>query len=124
MITLVSFIDIESSILSLLNESLIPSMLTIILKNFLIFALLILNSSVDATSLMKIVSCINLPDGVQDREELRRKIGEFASNSSNDTVNLTALSLSVSTLSILASLIPIQLSKYLDISVVPLINET
>ena len=51
--------------------------------------------SVDATSLMEIASHIDLPDGVQDREGLRRKIGEFASNSSNDIVNLTALSLSV-----------------------------
>jgi hypothetical protein len=44
---------------------------------------------------MEIASHIDLPDGVQDREGLRRKIGEFASNSSNDIVNLTALSLSV-----------------------------
>jgi len=51
--------------------------------------------SVDATSLMQIASYIDLPNGVQDRKELRRKIGEFASNSPNNKVNLTALSLSV-----------------------------
>ncbi len=49
--------------------------------------------SVDATSLMEIAGHIDLPNGVQDREELRRRIGEFASNSPNNIVNLTALSL-------------------------------
>lgn len=51
--------------------------------------------SVDATSLMQIANRISLPDGISDREELKRKIGEFASNSSNNIVNLTSLSLSV-----------------------------
>ncbi len=51
--------------------------------------------SVDATSLMQIDGHIDLPDGVENREELRRKIGEFASNSSNNIVNLAALSSSV-----------------------------
>ncbi len=51
--------------------------------------------SVDANSLMKIANNIDLPDGIDNREDLKRRIGEFANNAINNIVDLTALSSSV-----------------------------
>ncbi len=51
--------------------------------------------TVDASSLMQIANNIDLPDGIGNRETLKRKIGEFANNATDNIVDLIALSLSI-----------------------------
>ncbi len=53
------------------------------------------SESADAISLIEIANNIDLPEGIDDRDELKRKIGEFADNATNNIVDLAALSSSI-----------------------------